>query len=245
LPGETIVCAGSESTPPCRHCRRHRGFPRRILVARRVDRNPRPSLASRAHTARPMPRDPPVAGAAHPANSFGAIAPSLAVHPERLPAAPGMDASARLRLASVRSPDRRKGARRDPSPRRQTASGLCPQAVVGNTMAAVSQRRTFAGPERKPALSIARGWISSAAEDGLNVIAVRIEHKGGVVGRRAAFGRVAESRCAIVGTACPQSCRVEGVEFGAAPGRQSGVLLHAMRMEAVNPEVRIVVAERC
>jgi hypothetical protein len=69
--------------------------------------------------------------------------------------------------------------------------------------------------------------------------------QGGVVARRVAFGRVAESGCAIVGTACPDRCRVEGADFGAAPGREGGVLLHAMRMEAVDPEVRMVVAERC
>src|SRR5882757_9591980 len=55
------------------------------------------------------------------------------------------------------------------------------------------------------------GYRLDLAEDRLHVVAVRIEHEGGVVARRVTFGGVAKTRRPIVGPACLQSGRVEGV----------------------------------
>src|SRR5690242_6378503 len=79
---------------------------------------------------------------------------------------------------------------------------------------------------------------SVAAEDRLNIVAIRIEHEGGVIARRVALGGIAKSRWAIISPACLHGGLVEGVDFGAVPGRERRMLLHAVWVKAVNPENR-------
>jgi hypothetical protein len=81
---------------------------------------------------------------------------------------------------------------------------------------------------------------SAAAENRLYVVAVRIEHEGGVVARRIAFGSIAKPRRAVIGPACLHSSRMEGIDLGAVPGREGRMLLHAMWVKTVNPENRVI-----
>jgi hypothetical protein len=81
---------------------------------------------------------------------------------------------------------------------------------------------------------------SGAAEDRLYVIAVRIEHEGGIVARRITFGGVAKPRWAIIGPVRLQGGRVKGVDLATVPGHEGCMLLHAMWVEAVDPEDRVI-----
>ena len=78
------------------------------------------------------------------------------------------------------------------------------------------------------------------AEDRLYVIAVRIVHEGGVIARRVTFGGFTKPGRAVIGPTRLQGGRVEGVDLGAAPGREGRMLLHAIWVKAVNPENRII-----
>jgi hypothetical protein len=72
---------------------------------------------------------------------------------------------------------------------------------------------------------------SVASEDNLYVIAVRIEYEGRVVTVRVAFGGIAESRWAVIGSArCEGGC-VKGVDLGAVLGSEGRMLLHAVGMD--------------
>src|SRR3546814_18416682 len=55
---------------------------------------------------------------------------------------------------------------------------------------------------------------SAGSEHRLHVVAVRIEHEGGVVARRVTLGGVAKPGRAVIGPARLQGCRVEGVDLG-------------------------------
>lgn len=67
-------------------------------------------------------------------------------------------------------------------------------------------------------------------------------NEGGVVAWWIAFGGVAKTGRAVVGPARLQGGRVEGVDRGAISGREGRVLLRAMRVEAINPENRVIEA---
>src|SRR3981081_993455 len=89
-----------------------------------------------------------------------------------------------------------------------------------------------------------RTQASAAAKDRLDVVAVRIEHEGGIVAGWVTFRRVAKPGRAVIGPPGLQVGRAEGVALGAASGREVGTLLHAMRMKTVDPENRIIQVER-
>ena len=80
---------------------------------------------------------------------------------------------------------------------------------------------------------------SGAAEDRLYVIAVRIEHEGGIVARRITFGGATKPRRAIIGPARLQGGRAKGVDLGTVPGHEGRMLLHVMWVKAVDPEDRV------
>jgi len=71
---------------------------------------------------------------------------------------------------------------------------------------------------------------TSPAEDRLYVVAIRIEHEGGVVAWPAKTGRT------VIGPALLQGGRVEGVDHSSVSGRERCMLPHAMWVKAVNPE---------
>jgi hypothetical protein len=81
---------------------------------------------------------------------------------------------------------------------------------------------------------------SSFPKNRFHVVAVRIEHEGGVIPRRVTEGRVTKSWRAVISSACPQSRRIKRVDFGAAFGGEGSMLLHAMGVKAVNPENRVI-----
>jgi hypothetical protein len=84
------------------------------------------------------------------------------------------------------------------------------------------------------------GSDSAAAENRLYVVAVWIENEGSVIARWIAFGGIAEIRATVIGPTGLQGSRVEGVDGGAIFGYEGRVLFHAMRMESVNPENRVI-----
>ena len=75
---------------------------------------------------------------------------------------------------------------------------------------------------------------TSPAEDRLYVVAIRVEHEGGVVARPAKTGRT------VIGPAPLQGGRVEGVDLGAVSGREGSVLPHTMWVKAINPEDGVI-----
>jgi hypothetical protein len=81
---------------------------------------------------------------------------------------------------------------------------------------------------------------SGTAEDCLQVVAVRVEHKGGVVARRITIGEVAKARWSVVDSARFQGGCVEGVNLGAVLACERRMLLHTMWVETVNPENRVI-----
>ena len=78
------------------------------------------------------------------------------------------------------------------------------------------------------------------AEDRLHIVAVQIEHEGGIVARRVTYGGVAKPGPPVVDPARLDGGRVEGVNLGAVPGREGRMLLHSMWVKAVNPENRVI-----
>jgi hypothetical protein len=81
---------------------------------------------------------------------------------------------------------------------------------------------------------------SDFAEDRLHIVAVGVEHEGGVVAWRITFGGVAKPRRSVVDPAGLDGGRVEGVNLRAVPGREGRVLLRSMGMKAVDPENRVI-----
>src|ERR1700686_2634556 len=77
---------------------------------------------------------------------------------------------------------------------------------------------------------------SAAAEDRLYVVAVGIEHEGGVVAGRL----FAKPGRAVIGPARLQGGRVKGVDLSAAPGREGRMLPRVMGVKAVDPEHWVV-----
>ena len=75
---------------------------------------------------------------------------------------------------------------------------------------------------------------TSPAEYRLHVVAIRIEHEGGVVAWPAKTGRT------VIGPAPLQGGRVEGVDLSSVSGRERCVLSHAMWVKAINPEDGVI-----
>jgi hypothetical protein len=82
--------------------------------------------------------------------------------------------------------------------------------------------------------------ISTFAKDRLDIVAVGIKNKSGIVARRATVFHAAVSRRTVIGAACFQCSRVESVHLSAALSCERRVVLGAVRMEAINPENRIL-----
>jgi len=74
----------------------------------------------------------------------------------------------------------------------------------------------------------------SPAEDRLYVIAIRVEHEGGVVAWPAKTERT------VIGPAPLQGGRAEGVDLRAVSGREGCVLPHTMWVKAINPEDGVI-----
>jgi hypothetical protein len=80
-----------------------------------------------------------------------------------------------------------------------------------------------------PKVSLNRGRPEEADADFSrrerpHVVAVRIEHEGGIVARWVTCRRVAKPGRTVIGPAGLQGGRVEGVDLGAASGREGGML---------------------
>jgi len=77
---------------------------------------------------------------------------------------------------------------------------------------------------------------SASSENPLYVVAIRIENEGGVVPWRIACVGVAKPRRTIVCATRFQGGRVKGVDLFTALCCEGSMLLHAVRVKAVNPE---------
>src|SRR5918998_1873747 len=75
-------------------------------------------------------------------------------------------------------------------------------------------------------------------EDRLYVVAVRIQHEGCVIPGRVA--PLAQARCSVVGAPRPQGGGVEGLDLGPALGCEGDMLTDRMRVEAIDPEDRVI-----
>ena len=80
------------------------------------------------------------------------------------------------------------------------------------------------------------GWSSDLAVDRFHVIAVRIEHEGGVVARWITLRSVPKTGRSVVDPTCLESRRVEGADLSSALGSEGCMLLYAGGVEAVDPE---------
>jgi hypothetical protein len=67
--------------------------------------------------------------------------------------------------------------------------------------------------------------ISTFAKHRLDIVAVGIKNKGGIVARRATFFHAAVSRRTVIGAACFQCSRVESVHLCAALSCECRVVL--------------------
>ena len=107
-------------------------------------------------------------------------------------------------------------------------------------MSALGQKQTFAA-HKSPLYPNCGQVPLAAAEDGFYVVAVRIAHEGRVVTWRITFAGIAKPRRPVIGSARFEGGRVKGVDLGAALGSEGRMLLHAVRMKAVDPENRMLV----
>src|SRR5215472_9307343 len=107
---------------------------------------------------------------------------------------------------------------------------------------ASDKRRGTTSRSRSPATIVAGGALtgSALAENRLHVVAIRVDHERGIVARRVATGGIPKSGRAVIDSAGFERGRMKRVDLGATPGGEGGVLLHTVRVKAVNPENRVV-----
>src|SRR5215469_1973739 len=81
---------------------------------------------------------------------------------------------------------------------------------------------------------------SALAENRFHVVAIRVDHERGIVAGRVATGGIPKSGWTVIDSAGFERGRIKRVDLSATPGGEGGVLLHTMRVKAVDPENRVI-----